>query len=125
MIADMLTRSPGLMLENVNFVKKVIFPLETLPWVVMLSALFNFCIGFCLLLAFVYIELEHIPVTTLLVPVILAPYVLMLLGLSWTLAALGVYIRDIQQLSGTLATLLLFLSPVFIPLTFYLKLCRG
>ena len=113
MIADILTRSPGLMLENVNFVKKVIFPLETLPWVVMLSALFNFCIGFCLLLAFVYIELEHIPVTTLLVPVILAPYVLMLLGLSWTLAALGVYIRDIQQLSGTLATLLLFLSPVF------------
>ena len=57
MIADMLTRSPGLMLENVNFVKKVIFLLETLPWVVMLSALFN-PVLFCLLLAFVYIELS-------------------------------------------------------------------
>ena len=117
MIADILTRSPGLMLENVNFVKKVIFPLEVLPWVVVLSALFNFFIGFCLLLGFVYIELDYIPVTTLLIPVILAPYVLMLLGLSWTLAALGVYVRDIQQLSGTLATLLLFLSPVFYSIT--------
>ena len=117
MIADILTRSPGLMLENVNFVKKVIFPLEVLPWVVVLSALFNFFIGFCLLLGFVYIELDYIPVTTLLIPVILAPYILMLLGLSWTLAALGVYVRDIQQLSGTLATLLLFLSPVFYSIT--------
>ncbi|MAI23627.1 MAG: ABC transporter permease [Crocinitomicaceae bacterium] len=117
MIADILTRSSGLMLENVNFVKKVIFPLEILPWVVLLSTLFNFCIGFCLLLGFVYIELDHIPVTTLLIPIILAPYVMMLLGLSWTLAALGVYVRDIKQLSGTLATLLLFLSPVFYSIT--------
>ena len=113
MIADILTRSPSLMLENVNFVKKVIFPLEVLPWVVLLSTLFNFFIGFCLLLGFVYIELDHIPVTTLLIPIIIAPYVLMLLGLSWTLAALGVYVRDIQQLSATFATLFLFLSPVF------------
>ena len=84
---------------------------------IMLSALFNFCIGFCLLLGFVYIELGHIPITTLLIPVILAPYVLMLLGLSWILAALGVYIRDIQQVSGTFSTLLLFLSPIFILIT--------
>ena len=117
MISDILTRSPALMLENVNFVKKVIFPLEVLPWVVLLSTLFNFCIGFCLLLGFVYLELNHIPVTALLTPFILAPYVLLLLGLSWLLAALGVYVRDIKQLSGTLSTLLLFLSPVFYSIT--------
>lgn len=113
MIADILMRSPGLIVENVNFVKKVVFPLETLSWVTLFSTIFNFVIGFCLLLGFVYIELGQIPVTALLVPVILLPYLLLLLGLSWLLAALGVYIRDIQQISGTLATLLLFLSPVF------------
>lgn len=117
MIADILSRSPGMILENVNFVKKVIFPLETLAWVVLLSTLFNFVIGFCLLLGFVYIELHYIPLTTLLVPVILIPYMFMLLGISWLLAAFGVYVRDIQQLSGTLATLLLFLSPVFYSIT--------
>ena len=117
MISDILTRSPGMILTNVNFVKKVIFPLETLTWVVLLSTLFNFVIGFCLLLGFVYIELHHIPLTTLLMPVILAPYVFMLLGISWILAAFGVYVRDIQQLSGTLATFLLFLSPVFYSIT--------
>ena len=113
MLADILMRSPGLIVENVNFVKKVVFPLETLSWVTLFSTIFNFVIGFFLLLGFVYIELGQIPVTALLVPVILLPYFLLLLGVSWLLAALGVYVRDIQQVSGTLATLLLFLSPVF------------
>lgn len=113
MIADILTRSPGLVVQNVNFVKKVVFPLEVLSWVVFFSALFNFLIGFLLLLGFVLIELHSIPVTAFLMPLILLPYFLMLLGISWLLAAFGVYIRDIQQLTGTLATLLLFLSPVF------------
>ncbi len=113
MIADILNRSPGLILENVNFVKKVVFPLEILPVVVLLSALFNFIVGFILLLGFVVVELHTIPVTALLAPLIFVPYLLMLLGISWMLAALGVYIRDIQHITGTLATLLLFLSPIF------------
>ena len=83
MIADILMRSPGLIVENVNFVKKVVFPLETLSWVTLFSTIFNFVIGFCLLLGFVYIELGQIPVTALLVPVILLPYLLLLLGVSW------------------------------------------
>jgi homopolymeric O-antigen transport system permease protein len=113
MIADILNRSPSLILENVNFVKKVVFPLEILAWVALLSAMFNFVIGFILVLGFVLIELHAIPVTALLAPIILAPYFLMLLGISWILSALGVYIRDIQHITGTLATLLLFLSPIF------------
>jgi lipopolysaccharide transport system permease protein len=113
MIADILMKSPGLILANVNFVKKVVFPLEILAWVALLSGLFNFVISFVLLLGLVLYELLTIPVTALLVPLVLLPYFLFLLGLSWILSALGVYIRDIQQITGTLATLLLFLSPVF------------
>jgi len=117
MIADILVRSPRLILDNVNFVKKVVFPLEILSWIVLLSTLFNFIIGFMLLLGFVYWELQHIPVTILWLPVILLPFLFMLMGISWLLASLGVYIRDIQQISGTLATFLLFLSPVFYSVT--------
>lgn len=112
-LSDIISRSPGLILSNVNFVKKVVFPLEILPWVAFLSALFNFLIGFSLLFAFVLLELHTVPITALYLPLILFPYLLLVLGLSWFLAALGVYVRDIQHISGTLATLLLFMSPVF------------
>ncbi len=116
LLSDILIRSPALIQSNVNFVKKVVFPLEILPWVALLSALFNFLVGLVLLFGFALIELHTIPVTALLIPLILLPFVLLLLGLSLGLAALGVYIRDIQHVSGTLATLLLFLSPVFYPI---------
>ena len=117
LIADIVTRAPRLILDNVNLVKKVVFPLETLSWIVMLNALFTYAISMVLLLAFVYWELSHIPLTLFWLPVILVPYVLMLMGLCWLLAALGVYLRDLQQVSGTVSTLLLFVSPVFYSVT--------
>jgi lipopolysaccharide transport system permease protein len=113
MLAEILTKSPLLITGNPNFVKKIVFPLELLSWITLFGALFTFLVSFVLLLAFMLIELHTIPLTALLLPIILLPYLLLLLGLSWTLAALGVYLRDIQQITGTLATLLLFLSPIF------------
>lgn len=112
-LAEILTKSPSLIVSNQNFVKKIVFPLDILSWVTLLSGLFTFLISFGLLLALILIELKSMPSTVLLVPVILLPYCILLLGISWILAALGVYLRDIQQITGTLATLLLFLSPVF------------
>lgn len=112
-LAEVLTKSPVLITGNPNFVKKIVFPLELLSWINLFGALFTFLIGFCLLLIFILTELGTIPVTALLLPLVLIPYFLLLLGISWFLAALGVYLRDIQQITGTLSTLLLFLSPVF------------
>lgn len=112
-MADILNKSSLLITGNQNFVKKIVFPLELLSWVTLLGAIFTFLISFALLLIFILIELHRIPVTALLLPFILLPYFLLLLGVSWFLAALGVYLRDIQQITGTLATLLLFLSPIF------------
>ncbi|MBO6556768.1 MAG: ABC transporter permease [Pseudomonadales bacterium] len=117
LVADTVTRSPRLILDNVNLVKKVVFPLESLAWVMILNALFNFMISLALLLIFVYWELGHIPLTALWLPLVLLPYVVILMGLSWILACLGVYLQDLQQISGTAATLLLFLSPVFYSIT--------
>lgn len=113
LLTETLTKSPLLIVGNQNFVKKIVFPLDILSWVTLFSGLFTFLISFVLLLALILFELKSIPVTALLVPVILLPYCVLMLGLSWVLAALGVYLRDIQQITGTLATLLLFLSPVF------------
>lgn len=112
-MAEILNKSPLLITGNQNFVKKIVFPLELLSWVTLLGAIFTFLISFGLLLVFILVELQRIPATALLLPLILLPYFLLLLGLSWFLAALGVYLRDIQQITGTLATLLLFLSPIF------------
>ncbi len=113
LIADTVTRSPRLILDNVNLVKKVVFPVESLAWVMMLNALFNFVISLMLLLVFIFWELGHIPVTAFWLPVVMIPYIAMLMGIAWILACLGVYLRDLQQISGTAATLLLFLSPIF------------
>lgn len=112
-MAEILTKSPSLITGNQNFVKKIVFPLELLSWVTLLGSIFTFLISFGLLLIFILVELQRIPITALLLPLILLPYFLLLLGVSWFLAALGVYLRDIQQVTGTLATLLLFLSPIF------------
>ncbi len=113
LLMETLTKSPLLIVGNPNFVKKIVFPLEILPWVNLLNALFSFSISFFILVVLIVAELGSIPLTAILLPIILLPYLLLLLGLSWFLAALGVYLRDIQQITATLATLLLFLSPVF------------
>lgn len=112
-MGEILTKSPLLITGNQNFVKKIVFPLELLSWVTLFGAIFTFLISFGLLLIFILVELQRIPLTAMLLPIIILPYLLLLLGLSWFLAALGVYLRDIQQITGTLATLLLFLSPIF------------
>jgi len=113
LLTEVLTKSPVLITGNQNFVKKIVFPLDSLSWITLFGALFTFLISFTLILVFILIELHRIPATALLLPLIVLPYLLLLLGLSWFLAALGVYLRDIQQITATLATLLLFLSPVF------------
>ncbi len=113
MIADTLNRSPRQILQNANFVKKVVFPLEILSLVNLLSSLFHFLISFMLLLVFVLVSIKHIPVEIFYLPLVLLPYFLLLLGLGWFFSALGVFLRDIEHITGTLAMLMLFLSPVF------------
>jgi len=113
LLTETLIKSPSLIIGHQNFVKKIVFPLQLLPCVNLLSALFSFAINLLLLLILMFIELHRIPLTAVLFPLVLIPYLILLLGLGWFLAALGVYIRDVQQIMATLGTLLLFLSPVF------------
>lgn len=115
LFSECVTRAPGLILANVNYVKKVIFPLEILPCVALGSSLFHMLISLGVWLLF-YVSLFGLPgPTALLFPVVLFPLILLTLGLTWLLAALGVYLRDVSQLIGILTTALMFLSPIFFP----------
>jgi len=117
LFAECINRSPGLVLGNVNYVKKVVFPLEILSIVAIGSAVFHFLISFLVWLIF-YLVFFGVPqVTLLLFPLLLIPFLLLILGLSWFLAALGVFLRDVSQIVGVMTTALLFLSPIFYPIT--------
>lgn len=115
LFTECVGRAPTLILANVNYVKKVIFPLEVLPWVSMGSALFHFAVSLGVWMT-AYLVLFGIPHwQALLLPVVVLPLVLFVMGLSWALASLGVYLRDVGQLIGLVITVLMFLTPIFYP----------
>ncbi len=115
--AECVTRAPGLILANANYVKKVVFPLEILPVTVLASALVHAAVSLLVLLLGLGFFLEVFHWTIIFVPVIFLPLALLCLGLGWFLASLGVYIRDIGQVVGILIQALLFLSPIFYPVS--------
>lgn len=117
LFAECANRAPGLILGNVNYVKKVIFPLEILPWVAMGSALFHAAISLIVLLVAQLVLHQSLSWTALYFPLVLLPLVVATMGVAWFLSAIGVYLRDVSQTIGILTTVLLFLSPIFYPLS--------
>lgn len=117
LFAECVNRAPGVILINANYVKKVVFPLEILPVVTLLSALFHGLISLSVwLLAYlVFFGLPH--ATVLYLPLVILPLFLLIMGLSWALSSLGVYLRDVSQFIGVITTVLMFLSPIFYPAT--------
>ncbi len=115
--AECATQAPTLILSNVNYVTKVIFPLETLSAVSVAAALFHGCTSTIVLLAFELIAVQQVPLTVLLLPLVWLPFLLGCLAMSWLLSALGVFLRDLGQLIGVAVSMLMFMSAVFYPLS--------
>ncbi|CBL44280.1 ABC-2 type transporter [gamma proteobacterium HdN1] len=117
LFSECISRAPGLILSNPNYVKKVVFPLEILPAIALLSASFHLLIslGVWLLAYAVFFGLPHI--TALFLPLVILPFLLFIMGLSWILASLGVFLRDVSQFIGTIITVLMFMAPIFYPIT--------
>jgi lipopolysaccharide transport system permease protein len=113
---EVLQKSATIIVNNSNYVKKVIFPLEIFPLAIVGGALLNLAIGIMILLGFAFLSGVAPSVYLLFLPITLLPLVLISLGISWMLASLGVFIRDIGNVISLLAAALLFLSPVFYPL---------
>lgn len=117
LFAECIGRAHGLILSNANYVKKVIFPLEILPWVALGSALFHATVSVGVLLLVQLVVRQELPWTAVYFPLILLPLLFFSVGFTWFLSALGVYVRDIGQVVGVFVTALLFLSPIFYPLS--------
>lgn len=111
--AECLQKAPALIISNPNFVKKVAFPLEILPLVMALNAMVHALIGIAVWLLFYGIVHGFPRVTVVLVPLVLVCFFPVLLGVGWLLAAIGVVVRDVSQLTNMLSHALLFLTPIF------------
>lgn len=117
LFSEVINRAPSLILANVNYVKKVVFPIEILPIVTIGTALFHSLISFGVLLTAFVIFNGYLHWTAIFTPLVLLPLVILILGLAWMLASLGVFLRDVGQTIAIITTVLTFLSPVFYPVT--------
>lgn len=117
LFAECINRAPTLILSNVNYVKKVVFPLEILPFVGLIAALYHALISLVVWLIAYIIFFGMPQPTALLLPLIVVPLCLLVMGLSWALVSLGVFLRDVSQFIGVATTILMFLSPIFYPIS--------
>lgn len=113
--SECVQRAPNLVVNQPNFVKKVVFPLETMAWSTLCAALFHAGISIVVLIVLITVTQGGLPLTALLLPLVLLPLVCLTLGLTWFFSALGVYVRDVGQVLGVAITALMFLSPLFYP----------
>lgn len=117
LFAEVLNRAPNLILSNVSYVKKVLFPLEILPGIAMGAALFHSFVSLVVLLVAFTLFNGYLQWTAVFMPLVLLPLVILTLGIAWLLASLGVFLRDVSQTIGIVTMVMLFLSPVFYPVT--------
>ena len=117
LFSETINRAPSLVLNNPNYVKKVVFPLEILPMITLLSSLFHgmISLGVWLIAYVIFFGVPH--ATVLFLPLIILPLLLLILGQIWVLASLGVFLRDVSQFIGTIITVLMFMTPIFYPVT--------
>lgn len=123
--ADCINRAPSLVLGNASYVKRVVFPLEILPWVAVLSAVFHLLISVIVLLAVQFAFVHYLPGTVVLLPFLLLPFFLITVALTYLFAGAGVYLRDIGQMTVMLTTVLFFLSPIVYPTSSLPEQFRG
>jgi lipopolysaccharide transport system permease protein len=115
MFSECANRAPMLIVDNTNFVKKIMFPIEALSWSTLGSALFHLLVSTFVLLAFSILVQGGIPWTVVFFPLIVAVFLPFVVGMLWLLASLGVFLRDLKQAIGIVTTALMFLAPIFYP----------
>ena len=123
--AECVNRAPALVLEQPNLVKKVVFPLELLPWVSAGTAGVGLAVAAVLMGALSLLSGQGLHATMLLLPLVWLPLLPWVLGLGWLLGGLGAYVRDIGQVLSLMVSALMFLSPVFFPVEALPQRVRG
>lgn len=114
---DVFTRAPQLILEQVNLVKRVIFPLPLLVWVIVIAGLFQAVLSLLVLMIGAYALAGTLSTEMIWLPLVLLMFVPWLLGFGWLLASLGVYLQDVKHIVAMVLAPILFLSPIFYPVS--------
>lgn len=117
LFSDILSRSATLMLSHSNYVTKVIFPIEILPWVITLSALFNFILSFGIWFVFYTLLIGLPSISVVFMPLIIVPFCFLCCGFAYFISSLGVFLRDLNQLVTLVVSALMFMTPIFYPIT--------
>lgn len=115
LLAECVIRSPLLITQNANFVKKLVFPIQIVPVSIVGSAFFHYFLSFLIWLIVFFIVNHYIHWSVLFIPVLILPFLFLCIGVSWILSSIGTYVRDIGQLTSSIAMALLFLAPIFYP----------
>jgi ABC-type polysaccharide/polyol phosphate export permease len=109
---DSLQRSSTVIIDNANLVTKTLFPSEILPLVVLLSSLINHLIGFGILLCIIFFVIGKVSIFILFIPVYLFLLMLFTLGVSWFVASLNVFVRDVSQVISVILTFWFWFTPI-------------
>ena len=123
--SDCVSRAPNLVTEQAHLVKKVVFPIEILPWISVMASLVHLLIAFVVLVSLGSLNSGTLPTTALLLPLVWLPLIPLCLGLSWLLSGIGTYVQDLGQIVSMALMMLLFLSPVFFPVEALPEAWRG
>jgi lipopolysaccharide transport system permease protein len=115
--SECANRAANIIVENTNFVKRVVFPLETLTWSTIGSGLFHLFVSMLVLLVMLPFVMGYVPWTVVLFPIVVACFLPFVAGAVWLLASMGVYFRDLKQLVGIITMAMMFLSPILYPAT--------
>ena len=113
--SECFSRASSIIYTNSNYVKKIVFRTEILPFVNLISALFHFFTGlFIWFLAMLFISDSKLGVYSIIsLILIVIAFSMMTLGISYYLSAFGTYIKDLNQICNSFIALILFISPVF------------
>ena len=115
MFSESTSRSPTLICSNPNYVKKIRFPIEILGAMTTCTSTFNALIGMTILIVFQLIIHQSISLTLFLLPIVWTPLLLGILGLTWMVSTIGVFFKDISQITNSIITVAMFMSPIFYP----------
>jgi lipopolysaccharide transport system permease protein len=114
--SESVVRSSGLVIENPNFVKKVVFPIEVLAVASLGSSVIYAMSGLAIVLLGAMVFVHGLSWTVLLLPVVVAPLLLWSLGVAWVLSALSVFLRDVGNIVGiVVGQMLFYLTPILYP----------
>ena len=113
--SECATRATTIITSNPNYIKKVVFPIHILGAVVTGSALIHGLISTIIIIIALVIAKGYVGATVLFLPIVMLPFMLGCLGMTWILSTIGVFMKDITQIMNALVSMMMFISPIFYP----------